>query len=243
MRDGRGVLEVSLMSVNLNAEVASQIHGLKPGPYLRLDVSDTGHGMDRSVLERIFEPFFTTKKTGDGTGMGLALVHGIVTGIGGGITVESEEGKGTAFHVFIPIIEQDTLSLTKDDIKLPIGREHILLVDDEKTMISSTQPMLERLGYTVTARTSSIEAMEAFRNNPHRFDIVITDMTMPNMTGDELANEIMQTRPDIPIILCTGFSERIDEKKAKDMGIKAFVMKPVVMRDMAKTIRGVLDKP
>ncbi|MFH1488253.1 MAG: ABC transporter substrate binding protein [Pseudomonadota bacterium] len=242
MRERSGVLEVGLRNVDLDPAAVSRIHGLKPGSYLRLDVRDTGHGMEPSVLERIFDPFFTTKEVGEGTGMGLSLIHGIVADLGGTVTVESEQGKGSAFHVFLPIHEKAAPLKPADEIRLPLGSEHILFVDDEKAMVSAIQPMLENLGYKVTARTSSIEALEAFRNDPGRFDLVITDMTMPNMTGDELAAEVMGIRPDIPVILCSGFSERIDEHKAKAMGIRAYVMKPIVMREMAKKIRDVLDK-
>ncbi len=158
--------------------------------------------------------------------------------------MNSEVGKGTSFHVYLPLVEDNmvVLETAQDSIQLPTGKERILFVDDEKGAVDAIQPMLESMGYKVTARTSSIEALEAFRNNPQGFDLVITDMTMPNMIGTDLAKELMSIRSDIPIILCTGFSEKIDERRAGEMGISAFVMKPIVMRDMAKTIREVLDK-
>ncbi len=195
-------------------------------------------------MDKIFEPYFTTKEVGKGTGIGLALVHGIVKNYGGAVSVQSEVGNGTIFHVYLPLIEgeMDVLETGKDSVQLPTGKERILVVDDEKGAVDAIQLMLERLGYKVTARTSSIEALEAFRNRPDGFDLVITDQTMPNMTGKELAKELMSLRPDIPIILCTGFSEQIDERRAKEMGISAFVMKPIVMRQIAQTIREVLDK-
>ena len=174
--------------------------------------------------------------------MGLALVHGIVKSNGGDITVESEPGKGATFNLYIPRIETDVSSVEERSVKLPSGTERILFVDDEKVAVDAIKPMLEILGYNVTARTSSIETLEAFRNNPQSFDLIITDQGMPNMTGKDLARELMSIRSDIPIILCTGFSEQIDENKAKGMGISAFLMKPIVMRDMANTIRQVLDK-
>jgi len=183
-----------------------------------------------------------SKEVGKGTGMGLALIHGIVKNYGGDITVESEPGKGTAFNVYLPRVEADISPGEEPSATPPRGTERILLVDDEKVAVDALQLMLDNLGYRVTARTSSIEALEAFRNNPEGFDLVITDMTMPNMTGKDLAKEMMSIRSDIPIILCTGFSEQIDEHKAKKMGINAYVMKPIVRREIAKTIREVFDK-
>ena len=174
--------------------------------------------------------------------MGLALVHGIVKSYGGAITVQSEVGKGTSFHVYLPLVEDDMdiLETAHDSVQLPTGTERILFVDDEKAAVDVMQLMLEKRGYKVTARTSSIEALEVFRNKPQEFDLVITDQTMPNMTGKDLAKELMVIRPDIPIILCTGFSEKIDERRSEEMGISAFVMKPIVMRQIAQTIREVL---
>ncbi|MBW1796685.1 MAG: response regulator, partial [Deltaproteobacteria bacterium] len=193
--------------------------GLAPGPYVRLSVSDTGHGMDQATMERIFDPFFTTKPVGDGTGMGLATVHGIITSHGGAITVHSELEKGTTFDVYFPRFESGVALEAEMAEPLPRGNERILFVDDEEPLVRMGQQMLERLGYHVTARTSSVEALEAFRAQPDRFDLVITDQTMPNMTGVELAKELMRIRPDIPIILITGFSEIVPPEKAKKMGI------------------------
>ena len=173
--------------------------------------------------------------------MGLAVVHGIVMKHKGDITVNSEMGKGTTFQVFLPVIESEPESGTDTSNRLPKGEEHILVVDDEDDMVDIIRPLLERLGYKVTAITSSVEALDVFRNEPDRFDLIITDMTMPDMTGDKLSNEIMKIRPDTPIILCTGFSEKIDEVIAKEMGINAFAMKPLMMSEIAVTIRKVLD--
>jgi len=242
MREKGGKLEISLIDEYLDSEGASRFHELPPGSYIRLTVGDTGQGMDIETMKRIFDPYYTTKAPGEGTGMGLAVVHGIVRSYGGDITVESELGEETTFHVLLPRIEADALSSTEQKVEIPNGSERVLFVDDEKAAVDAIQPMLENLGYKVTARTSSIEALEAFRSKPHAFDLVITDQTMPNMPGKDLAKELMSIRLDIPIILCTGFSEQIDERRAKEMGISAFVMKPIVMREMANTIREVLDQ-
>jgi signal transduction histidine kinase/CheY-like chemotaxis protein len=242
MMEKGGLLEVSTAPEELDASEAAAYPDLKAGSYLKLTVSDTGHGIDKKTLERIFDPYFTTKEKGVGTGMGLAVVHGIVRSHGGAITVSSEPGKGTVFNLLFPRVEKEVGDETERFVPPPLGNERILFVDDEKTLVDLGEQMLGRLGYKVVARTSSIEALEAFRADPHKFDMVITDMTMPNMTGDELAEEIMAIRPDVPIIICTGFSESITKEKAKEMGIREFAMKPLVMSDLAKTIRKVLDK-
>ncbi|MCK5231477.1 MAG: response regulator, partial [Desulfobulbaceae bacterium] len=205
-------------------------------------VSDTGHGMDRSTIQRIFDPYFTTKDKGEGTGLGLSVVHGIVKDHGGTVTVYSEPGRGAAFHVYLPVIERESeLDVAAEKI-LPTGTERILFIDDEPSLVNLGTQMLEGLGYKVVTRTSSLEALELFKEQYDKFDLVFTDMTMPNMTGEELAKEVLKVRPDIPVILCTGFSSRITEEKAKAFGIRAFVMKPLLKLDMAKTIRRVLDE-
>ena len=242
MREKGGVLEVSLIDEYIDEAALAQFSDLNVGAYIKLTVSDTGHGITPAVLDRIFEPYYTTKEVGEGTGMGLAVSHDIVKSHCGNIAVESEPGKGTAFHVLLPSIESEVSPVNECEDYLPRGNERLLFVDDEKAAIDAIQPMLEILGYKVTARTSSIEALEAFRDNPESFDLVITDQTMSNMTGKDLARELMTIRPDIPIILCTGFSEKIDERRADEMGISAFVMKPLVMSQMANTIREVFDK-
>ena len=242
MREKGGTLEIELDELDLNSDAIVKFDGFIPGFYLRLTVRDTGHGIAPEVKDRIFDPYFTTKEVGEGTGMGLAVAHGIVKGHGGDIKVESEPGKGTTFSVLLPKYEGKNTEKPERIPMLRGGTERVLLVDDESAAVDAIQTMLENLGYKVTARTSSIEALEAFRDNPEGFDLVITDMTMPNMTGKDLAKELMSMRHDIPIILCTGYSEQIDEYKAKEMGINAFVMKPIVMRYMANTIREVLDK-
>ena len=184
---------------------------------------------------------FTTKGRSEGTGMGLSVVHGIAKSYGGLVEFETDPGKGTTFHVFFPWSESRSTARTDTGRGLASGNEHILFVDDEKSMVDSVQAMLKHLGYRVTARTSSVEALEVVRAKPNDFDCVITDMTMPNMTGDHLAEKIIGINPDIPIILCTGFSEKVTAEKAKAIGIKEYVMKPIIMKEMATTIRQVLD--
>ena len=241
MREKGGVLEIELDELDLNSEAIIQFDGLSPGYYLRVTVRDTGQGIDPEVIGRIFDPYFTTKGPGEGTGMGLSVAHGIVKSHGGDITVESAPGKGTTFRVLFPKYEGEIIGDPESIVQHAKGTERILFVDDEKAVVDAIKPMLENLGYNVIARTSSIEALEAFRNDPDAFELVITDQTMPNMTGKDLAKELMSIRPDIPIILCTGFSEQIDEKKAMLQGIRSFVMKPIVMGEIATTIREVLD--
>jgi CheY-like chemotaxis protein len=243
MREKGGVLEVTLLEEEIGPDDSKSNMDLLPGTYLRLTVSDTGHGMDHAVMEKIFNPYFTTKPFGEGTGMGLAISHGIVKSCGGGIQVCSEPGEGTTFHVYLPRIEESSYpqqSISTEPIRK--GNERILLVDDEDQIVRMVQETLKGLGYHVTPRTSSIEALEAFRAQPDKFDLVITDMTMPNMTGAELAPKLLDIRPDIPIILCTGFSEVINEEKAKAMGIREYILKPIVRDVIAGTIRKVLDE-
>lgn len=244
MEEQGGSLEIIVSNEYLDSESAKNFIELDSGRYVKLSVTDTGHGILPELIDKIFEPYFTTKGPGKGTGMGLSIVHGIVKKHGGEITVQSKVNHGTTFHVYLPSIEADSnvLEVIQDSDQFPTGVEQILIVDDEKITVDTIQSMLEWLGYKVTSRTSSIEALEAFRYNPKGFDLVITDQTMPNMTGKNLAKELMSIRQDIPIILCTGFSEQIDERRAKEMGIRAFIMKPIVMGQIAKIIREVLDK-
>ncbi len=241
MEERGGCLEVTMDEIFMNSEMINKHPDLSPGRYLCLVVSDNGHGMSSAVQERIFEPFFTTKERGKGTGLGLSVVHGIVKGLGGGIFVYSEPGKGAVFTVYIPVIENGSMKKNKPCAPLPLGNEKILFVDDEPFQVDIGKQMLERLGYKVTVTTKSIEALEIFREDPQKFDLVITDMTMPDITGDELAKTLMLIRPDIPIIVCTGYSEKITEEKAKSIGIKGLIMKPVVMREMAVMIRDALN--
>ncbi|MEE4264470.1 MAG: substrate-binding domain-containing protein [Desulfobacteraceae bacterium] len=242
MRAKGGQLNIDLSDVMLGRDFIEQHPYLSPGAYIKLRIIDTGHGMEKAVLDRIFDPFFTTKERGEGTGMGLAVVLGIVKSHGGTITVESEVGKGSTFNVFLPVIMQEVDHQIINKAPIPTGTERILFIDDEKSLVDLGKQILERLGYKVTIRTSSVEALELFMEQPDRFDLVITDMTMPNMTGDELAGKLMDMRAEIPVILCTGYSERISKERAHALGIKEFILKPIVMRELAKTVRSVLDQ-
>jgi len=242
MRDSGGNLTVSLAEVRLEEANLAFHPDLAPGPYARLTVSDTGRGIPPETLPRIFEPFFTTKQREEGTGMGLAVVHGIVKSLGGDIKVYSEVGRGTTFLVHLPIIQAEDLPAVEEWREPPSGHEHILLVDDEEPLTQLICRMLERLEYRVTVRTSPVEALAAFRNNPPGFDLVLTDQTMPHMTGVQLAQEILQLRPDIPIILCSGFSETLSPKQALQLGLRAMLMKPLTIRDLATAVRQALDE-
>jgi signal transduction histidine kinase/CheY-like chemotaxis protein len=243
MEDEGGVLEVNLVDVTLDSALTKFHKGMKPGDYLKLTVSDTGTGISPNIIGLIFEPYFTTKEPGEGTGMGLAMVHGIVKGYDGEITVESKMGKGTVFTVYLPITKISVDKKPYPVEETPLGTEQILFVDDELPIVKMNKQALESLGYKVTTRTSSIEALELFRSKPNDFNLVITDMTMPNMNGDELAGELMKIRPDIPVIISTGYSKKISNERAAEIGIKAFAMKPISKTELAKIVRRVLDEP
>jgi len=242
MEDEGGVLEISLSDVSIDKSPTERRQKIKPRDYLKLSVSDTGKGISKDIINSIFEPYFTTKETGKGTGMGLAMVHGIVTSYGGDITVESKIGKGTVFTVYLPITKKDFKIKANSAEEIPSGTERILFVDDELPIANMGRKALERLGYTVTIRTSSLEALELFKQKPTEFDLVITDMTMPNMTGESLAAEMMKIRPNLPIIICTGYSNKMSEERAAEIGISAFSMKPFTITDIAQTVRKVLDE-
>jgi signal transduction histidine kinase/CheY-like chemotaxis protein len=243
MQDKGGKLEVILTEIDVGYKEMIDKVGMQPGKHLRLLVKDEGCGMEASVLDRIFEPYYTTKEQGKGTGLGLSVIHGIVKNHGGDITVKSTPGKGTIFQVYLPLIEDVDPDVEFESTDGAIkGEERILLVDDEEQIVAMEQQMLENLGYQVTARTDSAEALKVFAEHPQNFDLVITDMTMPHMTGDQLAQKMLDIEPNIPVILCTGFNQVITEEKALAMGIQKFVMKPVVKKELATTIRTVLDQ-
>jgi len=240
MEEKGGVLDVALMDTELDSGFTATHQGLKPGPFLKITVTDTGYGMKPHVLDRIFEPFFTTRPPGEGTGLGLSVVHGIVNSHGGGIYAYSEPGKGSTFHVYLPAIKSEWEEESELEKPVSGGTERILFVDDEPMLADLGEKALKSLGYEVTARTSSIDALALFQKQPDQFDLVITDMTMPHMTGDSLARAMIKIRPDIPIILCSGYSQQISEESAKRIGFRAFVMKPILRRTLAETVREVL---
>jgi signal transduction histidine kinase/ActR/RegA family two-component response regulator len=242
MQTTGGTLDVRLTETNIGYEETVKRIGIKMGPHLHLSVRDEGVGMEPSVVERIFEPYFTTKEPGKGTGLGLSVIHGIVKNHGGFVTVESTPGKGSTFHVYLPTLEDVNTDIEEEvNPEMTGGSERILLVDDEPQIVDMEKQMLERLGYRVTARSSSIEALETFSRQPDQFDLVITDMTMPQMTGDRLARRLWDIRPDLPVILCTGYNEMISEDKAAAMGIRKFLLKPVDKDEMAVAIRAALN--
>jgi PAS domain S-box-containing protein len=240
MEANGGTLTISLDERQLDSGTLPDQPQLRPGRYVHLAVGDTGCGIAPEIRKRIFDPFFTTKETGKGTGMGLSILHGIVNSQNGCITLDSVLGKGTTFHIYLPVCEQVPTTMGTQVEPLPTGHEHILLIDDEEILTTMTREILERLGYRVTVRTSSLEALTTFQNQPTQFDLVITDQTMPGMTGLDLARRMMQIRADIPIILCTGFSTRISEQSIKAAGIREFALKPLTKSDLAPLIRRVL---
>lgn len=242
MREPGGILNVALEDVEVTEDFARTISGLQVSPHVRLTVQDTGSGMTPEVLERLFDPFFTTKPIGEGSGMGMAVVHGIITGHRGAIVVDSVVNKGTKIEVYLPTVPSQVLEPVHDPKAIQNGKESILFVDDEETIVRLGKELLTQLGYTVEVHTSSIEALRTFSQDPHRFDLVITDQAMPGLTGEALSRELLRIRPDLPIILCTGFSHVISAERAKALGIQGYLMKPLAIRDLVPIIRHVLDK-
>jgi len=242
MAENGGTLTVSLKEIRVETPDPGS-PDLQPGLYACLSVADTGTGMDKETVEKIFDPFFTTKKKGKGTGIGLSVVHDIVKTMNGAIQVQTEPGRGTAFHLFLPVVGNGAAK-NEPLIKEPLvgGTEHILLVDDEKPVIAIEKQLLSRLGYQVTSCTGSNEALEMFTADPDRFDMVITDIAMPKMSGDKLANEMLTIRPDIPILLCTGFSETMTDEKMAAAGVKGLLMKPFVITDLDKKLREIFGQ-
>jgi len=243
MEDTGGVMTIGIQNIYLDQISAAVYPHLPPGNYVKLTVSDTGPGIDPEIKNRIFDPYFTTKEVGKGSGIGLSVVHGIVKNHNGAISVDSKFGKGTTFSILFPVAEEEAVIETEPVEKLSTGNERILIVDDEESMAEIGRRRLERLGYRVEAKTNSIEALELFRADPDQFDLVITDMTMPHITGDKLVKEILKIRPDMPTILCTGFSEKIDEEKAKEIGVRQYIEKPFDRGKLSRLVRKVLDHP
>jgi len=230
IKEGSGVVRIELDEISAGKE-----NGIKPGPCLEIKVSDTGCGMSPRTMERIFEPYFTTRERGEGTGLGLSVVLGIVKRQGGAISVESEPGRGTVFRVLFPLIDSspETPSIYQEPLR---GKGRILLVDDEPAITEIGQASLEYLGYEVVSISSGMDAVEAFRAEPQSFDLVITDLTMPGLCGRDLAREVQRVRPDMPVILCTGFSEQITREKAKELGIREVLSKPVAVCELAQAV-------
>lgn len=237
MKEKGGKLEINLSKVTIRAKHPM---GLKPGRYVKLSVKDTGHGMDKSVMERIFEPYFTTKDSSEGSGLGLAVIHGIVKSYDGAIRVESEPDKGTLFDIYFPGIEVELTPEVYTVETVVKGMGKVLYVDDETDLCYVIKGMLEKLGYEVTAANNAMEALDLFKFDTRKFDIIITDQTMPKMTGAELAIEVLNMKPEMPIILCTGFSEVINRQKAEAIGIREFIIKPINIMKLSKTIQEIL---
>jgi CheY-like chemotaxis protein len=241
MRGRVGFLDVSLCDIDFKTIQTLDYKDLSPGKYVRLTVSDTGCGIDPAIRDRIYDPYFTTKPIGEGSGLGLSIVHGIVTNYGGSIKVDSTPGQGTTFDIYLPTVAREfSESGPEADQAAPTGSGTVLYVDDEASLVEVGKLMLELLGYRVVAATNSMEALKIFMERPEEFDAVVTDMTMPNMTGVELARKVMEVRPEIPIILCTGYSDLINKEKAKDLGIKGFVMKPFNLLGLGTMLKHVL---
>jgi two-component system, cell cycle sensor histidine kinase and response regulator CckA len=242
MKKEGGRLEVDLLPVIITDKDALNYPDMNPGPYLKLAITDTGCGMEPDKVSKIFDPYFTTKPVGEGTGLGLSTVHGIIKDHGGIIKVYSELDKGTTFQIFLPVADAEAYHSIISEGPLPKGNETILYVDDEKFILDVGNELLTGLGYAVETRASSIDAYEAFRINPMKYDLVISDMTMPKLTGANLALKILEIRPDMPMILCTGFSTRLNADRLKKIGVKTILMKPVTLNELAVTVRRVLDE-
>jgi signal transduction histidine kinase len=241
MRESGGVMTVRLEAVDLGDDAVSRLPGLQPGPYVRIAVEDTGTGIPTDLLPRIFDPFFTTKGPSEGTGMGLAVVHGIVTTCRGSISVTSEVGKGSLFEVYLPRLDRNDIPDETRLEQIPLGRERILVVDDERSQAESLHDMLERLGYDATFETVSPKALERVRSSPEAFDLIVTDQKMPFLAGTKLAQEVMKVRSDMPIVLCTGFYDQLGDETAASLGIDEIVMKPFTVREISSAIRRALD--
>jgi CheY-like chemotaxis protein len=237
-----GTLAIDLAEAAFNETDAGRpIADTEPGKYVKLTVSDTGTGIPDEIRTRIFDPFFTTKGPGKGTGMGLAVVFGIVKSHGGELTVTSKVGEGSAFSIFFPLLEKTEREQAVDEGLLPQGRERVLVVDDEPSIVEMTAKTLKHLGYAVTTARSGPEGWRKFEDDPHRFDLVITDHVMPEITGLRLAERMLEVRSDLPVILCTGYSDMISAETAKAAGVSEFLMKPAARQEVASAVRRALD--
>jgi len=240
METSGGELSVKVHATSILSPTAIGPKQIPPGEYVEVAVSDTGTGIGPDIIDKIFDPYFTTKGIGKGTGMGLSITHGIVKSYGGAIAVESTIGQGTTFRLYLPVIQDVGAADFQESSEAPRGKGQILFIDDEELLMEMGKDLLERLGYTVTCRRSSFEALETFMNDPHQFDLVITDQTMPGMTGIDLARRMLQVRPDIPIILCTGYSNLVSEESAKIVGIREFAFKPLTKSSIAHLVEKIL---
>jgi len=242
MEETGGILEITVEKEFITKECADHGHDLAPGEYMKIIISDTGPGIDPKIMDRVFDPYFTTKEVGKGSGMGLAVVHGSVINHGGTIAVESEPGKGTTFTIFFPVIHDEPTVEIRPVDTIPHGNERLLFIDDEEAIVELAQSWLEKLGYRVETKMNPVEALQLYQSDPHQFDLVITDMTMPDMTGVQLFEKLREIRSSIPVIICTGHSTLLDEEEAKRLGIDEYVMKPIAIRQLAAAVRRVLDR-
>jgi signal transduction histidine kinase/AmiR/NasT family two-component response regulator len=242
MRDNGGTLEVRIFDFVMRARATSEFPHLAPGRYLRISIKDNGTGMDKATAERIFEPFFTTKEKGEGTGMGLAVVHGIVSSLKGALKVDTILGEGSTFHIVLPLLEERDVNTVEVTTELPSGNECVLFVDDDDEITKMVDQMLRALGYDAVVTHHGTPAMRLFELSPTKFDVVILDQIMPGKTGTELAQDMLALRPELPIILCTGFSEGLEEDDIRSQGIRAVMKKPIIMRELAEQVRRVIDE-
>ena len=242
-------VQVELQEVELDKDALKKLPYVVPYPvkasgrYARLSVTDEGSGMDRESIKRIFDPFYTTKEVGMGTGMGLSVVHGIVESHSGFITVESVPGKGSTFSVFIPTTESEHEDLFESEkVEAPLtGAERILVIDDEEALLGLSKRILENQGYSVTSECDSMKALEIFKEKPYHFDLLLTDQSMPNMSGTELISEVLKIRPELPCILCTGYSTKISEANAREKGVSKYLKKPFNKKTLSEAVRETLN--
>ena len=245
MGEAGGELQIGLNEIQVSPQDSKSL-GIRAGKAVCLSVADTGSGIPQDLIKKIFDPFFTTKEEGEGTGMGLSVVHGIVKAMNGGINVYSEPDAGAEFKIYIPVAGQKNIQSEKaafEKTNFHIGTEQILLVDDEEAILTLEKQALEKLGYRVDPESCPVEALKTFHNAPEKYDLIITDMSMPRMSGEQFTSEELGIRPDIPVIVCTGFSRKITPDKIREMGIRDVLMKPVLIQELSEKIRSILDNP
>jgi CheY-like chemotaxis protein len=243
MENVQGRMDIELSNILIDESDVKNDPGLSAGNYVVLEIRDNGEGIEESIMEKIFDPYFTTKEVGKGTGMGLSVVHGIVKNHGGTIKVESRIHEGTSFRILFPAVNVGHEEEKKSSLEIPKGNERILFVDDEELIAQITQKQLERLGYSVAAETDPLKALDRFKSAPDLFDLVITDMTMPQMSGEKLVQEITKIRPGMPIIICTGYNDKITEAVSQKIGARGLLMKPFGISELAVMIKSVIYPP